>query len=78
MDLPTIAVNFDLSGLEQFTRSMRYTDDAWNSELARDDRAVRQHSAALDHEPGDEEEDRAPPGIRLLRDENVSRPESRR
>jgi hypothetical protein len=40
MDLPTIAVNFYLSRLEEFTRGVRYTDDAWNSEFACHNRSV--------------------------------------
>jgi hypothetical protein len=40
MDLPTIAVNFYLSHLEEFTRGICYTDDAGNSELASHNRSV--------------------------------------
>jgi hypothetical protein len=40
MNFPLIAVNFDLSRLDQFASRMLDTDDTWNSELARHNRAV--------------------------------------
>jgi hypothetical protein len=40
MHFPLIAIDFDLSGAEQFTCCMLYTDNTWNSEFARDNRTV--------------------------------------
>ena len=75
---PAIAVHRDRRAGRNASRRVLHADDARNPELARDDRAVRQHAAALDHEPGDERKHWPPAGIGLLRDEHVAAREARR
>jgi hypothetical protein len=40
MHFPLIAIDFNPSDAQKFTGSVLYTDNTWNSEFARQDRAV--------------------------------------
>src|SRR5689334_16247424 len=60
MNHPAVAIHFQgRAARDPFHRAL-HADDAWNPELAREDRAVRQHPTVLDDESGDEEEHRPP------------------
>src|SRR5678809_1041944 len=72
MHYPAIVVHIDRRSARNSIHGVLHADYTRNAELARDDRAVRQHPAALDHESRDQEENRTPTGICLARHEPVS------
>src|SRR5688572_254507 len=57
-DIASVSIHGDGRTGRYARGGLVHGDDARNAELARDDRAVRQHASALDHEAGDEEEHR--------------------
>ena len=65
----------DARAVRDQPRRVRDADDRRDAELARDDRAVRQHAAALDDQAGDQREDRRPSPDRSGASRGVAAPQ---
>src|SRR5262245_10400340 len=67
-----IAVDSDMRAMADAPSRVTHADDAGETEFAGDDRAVREHPAALDHKTRDQAEHRPPSRIGLASHEDFA------